>query len=158
MSNSNKKMDSKSQVTITLETNLEPAATGENLANTSETSSSASATTSAEANKTNKTQIQEKHLAKMEALLRHSAMGVHIIFENKDLASILAKSCDDKDFFDFQKMKQVQDTMTELVSKESYFDKMSYLQDLSPDAYELLVRTYFHIVENTVRANHEYKH
>ncbi len=103
-------------------------------------------------------QIQEKHLAKMEALLRHSAMGVHIIFDNKELAAILAKNCDEKDFFDFQKMKQVQDAMTELVAKDSYFDKMSYLQDLSPESYELLVRTYFHIVENTVRANHSQNH
>ncbi|WP_413944807.1 hypothetical protein [Bdellovibrio sp. HCB-162] len=94
----------------------------------------------------------------MEALLSHSAMGVHVLFDNKSIADVLKEVKDDKDFYSFDKMKKVQDVMTELIAKKSYFEKMAYLQALDPESYQMLVRAYFHIVENTVRANNEHKH
>ena len=94
----------------------------------------------------------------MEALLSHSAMGVHVLFENKDIAEVLRDVKDDKDFYSFEKMKKVQDVMTELIAKKTYFEKVAYLQTLDQESYQMLVRAYFHIVENTVRANHEHSH
>lgn len=94
----------------------------------------------------------------MEALLTHSAMGVHALFDNKSIADALRKVKDDKDFYDLDKMKKIQDVMTELIAKKTYFEKMAYLNSLESEAYSMLVRAYFHIVENTVRANHEELH
>lgn len=102
--------------------------------------------------------IQEKSLERMEALLKQSAMGIHILFDNISIAEVLSQTADDKDFFDFNKMKRVQDVMTELISKKTYFEKMSFLRELDKDSYHMLVRTYFHIVENTVRSNHDLSH
>lgn len=97
--------------------------------------------------------IQEQGLAKMEALLKQSAMGVHVLFQNHEIAQAMKEVKDQKDFYDFKKMKQVQDVMTELISKPTYFEKMSFLKDLDQESYQMLIRTYFHIVENTVRAS-----
>lgn len=108
--------------------------------------------------KTEAAKIQEKSLERMEALLKQSAMGIHILFDNLSIAEVMAQPADDKDFFDFNKMKRVQDVMTDLIAKKTYFEKMSFLRDLDPESYSMLVRTYFHIVENTVRANHEMTH
>lgn len=94
----------------------------------------------------------------MEALLSQSAMGVHVLFDNKDIAGALKEIKDDKDFYCFEKMKKVQDVMTELIAKKTYFEKMAYLQSLDTESYQMLVRAYFHIVENTVRANYELRH
>ena len=102
--------------------------------------------------------IEETSLERMEALLSHSAMGVHVLFDNKAIALALKEVTDDKDFYSFDKMKKVQDVMTELIAKKTYFEKMAYLNSLAPEAYTMLVRAYFHIVENTVRANHEHRH
>lgn len=99
--------------------------------------------------------IDETNLERMEALLSHSAMGVHVLFDNDSIAEVLREVKDDTDFYSFDKMKKVQDVMTELITKKTYFEKMSYLQALEPEAYNMLVRAYFHIVENTVRANNE---
>lgn len=104
------------------------------------------------------TGIEETSLERMEALLSHSAMGVHVLFDNKSIADVLKDVKDDKDFYSFDKMKKVQDVMTELIAKKTYFEKMAYLQALDPESYQILVRAYFHIVENTVRANHEHSH
>lgn len=102
--------------------------------------------------------IQEKSLERMEALLKQSAMGIHILFDNHSIAKVMGQGKDDKDFFDFNKMKRVQDVMTELIAKKSYYEKMSFLKELDEESYEMLIRTYFHIVENTVRASTEKHH
>jgi len=100
----------------------------------------------------------EKSLEKMEALLSHSALGVHVLFDNKSIAEVLKGVKDDKDFYNFEKMKKVQDVMTELIAKKTYFEKVSFLRTLDSESFHMLVRAYFHIVENTVRANHELRH
>ncbi len=102
--------------------------------------------------------LEETSLERMEALLSQSAMGVHVLFDNKEIAEVLKHTKDEKDFYSFEKMKKVQDVMTELIAKKTYFEKMAYLQALDTDSYQMLVRAYFHIVENTVRANHEHAH
>lgn len=102
--------------------------------------------------------LEEASLERMEALLSHSAMGVHVLFENSKIAEVLKEVKDEKDFYSFDKMKKVQDVMTELIARKTYFEKMAYLQALDPESYQMLVRAYFHIVENTVRANHEHRH
>jgi len=102
--------------------------------------------------------FEESSLERMEALLSHSAMGVHVLFENKAIAQVLKDVKDDKDFYSFDKMKKVQDVMTELIAKKTYFEKMAYLQALDKESFQMLVRAYFHIVENTVRASHDEFH
>ena len=101
---------------------------------------------------------QEKSLERMESLLKQSAMGIHILFDNQAIAKVMSQGKDDKDFFDFNKMKRVQDVMTELIAKKTYYDKVAFLKDLDTEAFEMVVRTYFHIVENTVRAATEKSH
>jgi len=88
----------------------------------------------------------------MEALLRQSALGFHVLFDNQSIAKALGTSRDNKEFFDFNKMKRIQDVMTELIAKPTYLEKMAYLRELDESSYQMLIRTYFHIVENTVRA------
>jgi hypothetical protein len=106
----------------------------------------------------NKSSVEEKNLERMEALLRQSAQGIHILFENDDIAQVMRQNCDDKDFFDFDKMKRVQDVMTALIAKKSYYEKVAYLRELDQGSFQMLVRTYFHIVENTVRAGQDHQH
>lgn len=102
--------------------------------------------------------LQEKSLERMEALLKQSAMGIHVLFDNHSIAQVMGQHKDDKDFFDFTKMKRVQDVMTELIAKKTYIEKVSFIKDLDTDSYDMLVRTYFHIVENTVRAGSDHHH
>ena len=102
--------------------------------------------------------IREKNLEQMESMLKQSALGIHLLFDNVSIAKVFSKKQDDRDFFDFNKMKRVQDVMTALIGKKNYFDKMDFLSTLDTDSYELLVRIYFHIVENTVRASFESPH
>lgn len=89
----------------------------------------------------------------MEALLHHSTRGTHILFDNETIAQILKAPTDQKVFLDSEKLKQVQEIITKLIVKRSYNEKLAYLKDLDQTSLEMLVRTYFHIVENTIKAN-----
>ncbi|MES3037223.1 MAG: hypothetical protein V4736_04880 [Bdellovibrionota bacterium] len=95
--------------------------------------------------------VEEKSLERMEALLSHSALGVHVLFDNQAIANVLKNVKDDADFYDFEKMKRVQDVMTELVAKPTYIEKVNYVKSLDSESFRMLIRAYFHIVENTVR-------
>lgn len=94
----------------------------------------------------------------MEALLSQSAKGVHVLFENDEIAKVFKEDHTVEDHYTPEKMKAIQDIMTELVSKKGYFEKMAFLQSLDKEDYDTLIRAYFHIVENTVRANHNLSH
>ncbi|MCX7978095.1 MAG: hypothetical protein N2578_03745 [Bdellovibrionaceae bacterium] len=102
--------------------------------------------------------IEEKHLERMEALLTHSALGVHVLFENRSIAEAMKSATDDSDLRDIEKMRKVQVVMTELISKKTFVEKQDYIKSLDRDSYRMLVRAYFHIVENTVRATQEFQH
>ncbi len=103
-------------------------------------------------------QLEEKSLERMEALLTHSTLGVHILFDNQAIIKALQEGSDDADFQNVDKMKQVQDVMTELIAKKTYFEKQSFLSSLDKETYNMVIRAYFHIVENTVRAGHSSFH
>lgn len=103
-------------------------------------------------------EMQEKSLERMEALVRQSARGVHVLFDNVAIAQALGQRHDDSDFLDFQKMKRMQEVMTHLIARKSLPEKLSYLQDLDVSSYHMLIRTYFHLVEGTVRANSDIQH
>ena len=102
--------------------------------------------------------VKEQNLERMEAILKQSANGIHVLFDNQSIAAALAPQIDNSDFFDFNKMKRVQDVMTALIEKKTYFEKLAFLRELDQESYHMLIRTYFHIVENTVRANTDHQH
>jgi len=112
----------------------------------------------ADAQKSESNSIQERSLERMEALLKQSAMGIHILFQNTEIAKAMKTDSDKPESFDFNKMKKVQDVMTELIARQTYYEKVAYLKELDPESYQLLIRTYFHIVENTVRAGQDRTH
>ena len=104
------------------------------------------------------TMKQEESLASMEALVRQSAKGIHVLFDNRSIASAMTGVSDDSDFMDVAKMKRIQEVMTQLISQNTFHDKLSFLYELDADSFKLLVRTYFHIVDGTVRANSDVQH
>lgn len=102
--------------------------------------------------------IQEKHLDEIEFLLAQSMNGVHLLFENGDIAKVLNKPTEESDLFSFDNMDKIQDLFTKLIEKNSVLEKLDFVQGLAQEDFELLLRTYFHILENSVLAATERKH
>lgn len=95
--------------------------------------------------------IERKQLKEIEFLFNQSTKGIHLLFDdNKRLAHILSTPTKEKTFFDSKNMEKIQKVFTGLISKKSLKEKQDYLSNLSSEKFEILVRTYFHIVDNTI--------
>ena len=95
--------------------------------------------------------IEKKQLREIEFLFAQSAKGLHHLFDDKArIADILSEPSKEKNFFNSENMKRIQGIFTDLVSQKTFQDKKDYLSQLNPESFEMLVRTYFHIVDNTI--------
>ena len=95
--------------------------------------------------------IEKKQLKEIEFLFDQSMKGVHLLFDdNKRLTDILKTPTLEKTFFSSDNNQKIQSIFTGLVSKKSFKEKKLYLDRLSSESFEILVRTYFHIVDNTI--------
>ncbi len=102
--------------------------------------------------------IEAKKLEQIEHLIAQSARGIHLLFDNMSIAKILSRPTEDIDFFNFENISKIQDLLTQFIAHTSYRAKVEYLNSLDGDNYELIMRTYFHILENTVLASTPLKH
>ena len=95
--------------------------------------------------------IERKQLKEIEFLFNQSIKGVHLLFDdNQKLAHILSTPTKEKSFFDSKNMQKIQNVFTGLISRKSLKEKQNYLNNLTSENFEILVRTYFHIVDNTI--------
>lgn len=93
---------------------------------------------------------QEQCLRNMEAILSQAAIGIHLLFDHRVIADALKNDKDNKDFYEIEKMKKVQDILTELIARKNYFQKIAYIQSLDIPTLNLVIKAYFHLIENSV--------
>jgi hypothetical protein len=103
-------------------------------------------------------QIDKDQLAQVEYLFNQSAQGIHFLFDNASIKRVLSKPTEDTDFFTFENMDRIQKLLSDLITRESLQSKMAYLESLDQDTYDLLLRTYFNIVENSIYERGPLKH
>lgn len=102
--------------------------------------------------------IQEKHLEQIEGLFAHSMNGVHLLFDNDEIAKVLHKPWAEEKLFSFDNMDRIQDLFTKLIERSSVPEKLDFVRGLEETDFEILVRTYFHILDSSVLANTPDKH
>lgn len=102
--------------------------------------------------------VAKENLQQLEYLFAQSVQGVHLLFDNESLTKILSKPSDELDVFSFENLDRIQNIFLDFINRETLDEKRAFLDSLSNETYELLVRTYFNIVENAVLEASEYKH
>jgi hypothetical protein len=102
--------------------------------------------------------ISEQQLDQIEHLLQHSMNGLHILFDHKKVAEILKTPTEDLDLFKTPNLKKIDDLFTGLIARENLGAKQLYLESLDAESYEILLRAYFHIVDNTLRTSRTLTH
>ena len=103
-------------------------------------------------------QISDSHLDEIEHLLAQSMNGIHLLFDNEKIAEILKTPTEDLDLFHNRNIDKIQDLFAEFVQNATFHEKQSYLANLDEESYELLLRTYFHIVDNSLYAADPNRH
>lgn len=103
-------------------------------------------------------QFNDPSLDQIESLLAQSAKGLHILFDREKLSQILSEPPSTEDLFKTENMQKIQELFTELVDKRSFMEKQDFLESLDQRSFAMLVHTYFHLVENSLRAVQSYLH
>lgn len=103
-------------------------------------------------------EIKQTDLNEIELLLNHSAKGHHFLFDHIKVAKILKTPTENINFFTKSNIQCIQKLLTELLSKKSFHQKQFFLNSLDYKNFELLVRTYFYIVDSTVMASLQNMH
>lgn len=94
----------------------------------------------------------------IEYLLHQSTLGIHFIFDNADITRVLSQVKDEKDFFTLDNMGKVQEMLSKFLERPTIVEKRSFLEKLKKEEFDLLIRAYFHLVENTILANSKIRH
>lgn len=102
--------------------------------------------------------ISEQQLDQIEHLLQQSMNGLHILFDHKTVAEILRTPTENMDLFNEGNLKKIDQLFKDLVQRENLNSKRLFLESLDPQSFEILLRTYFHIVDNTLRTSVAWKH
>lgn len=102
--------------------------------------------------------IDDVHLDKIETLLSQSMKGIHLLYDNHSIRKILQIPTEDLDFFSFDNMDKIQGLFSNLIEKESFDEKQQFIKDLDEENFEILLRTYFHILDSTLLTATNYKH
>lgn len=105
-----------------------------------------------------KSGAKEGDLERIEYLLYQSTQGFHFMFDHAEAAKVLRESQDDEDFYSFSNSEKVQEMLSKFMEKPSLDEKRLFLERLDRADYKLLVRAYFHLVENTILANTTIRH
>jgi len=98
------------------------------------------------------------NLDEIERLLTQSMNGLHILFDNAVVARILQKPTEELDFFSFENIDRIQSLFTKFVERPTLNDKRLFIDSLDRASFEILVRTYFHIVDNSILAANRPRH
>ena len=99
-----------------------------------------------------------QNLEQIEYLLYQSTQGIHFMFDNSEIAKILSKSSREEKFFTEANMKKVQALLSKFLECPTMQAKRLYLEKLKGQDFELLVRAYFQLVDNTILAHSNLRH
>ena len=98
-----------------------------------------------------KEQVFEDNLAAVEDLLSQSVKGFHFAFDKDDIKLALGSPINGISDFTMENTEQVQEIFFEFVKKKTLQDKQDFLNGLTIIDRELIIKTYFNILENTLK-------
>lgn len=96
--------------------------------------------------------------AQIEYLIHQSTLGFHFLFTRKEVARVMMVPTDEREFFTLKNMERVQRLLTCFLERPTLLAKERYLKTLGALERDLMIRAYFHLVENTILSNTSFKH
>jgi hypothetical protein len=101
---------------------------------------------------------KQPNLDEIERLLTQSMNGIHVLFDNASVKAILKQPTEEIDFFNFKNLDKIQALFVKFVERPTLAEKRIFLDSLDKAKYEMLVRIYFHIVDNSLLASNPPRH
>lgn len=98
--------------------------------------------------------VNQKQLDQVEYLIEQSTKGFHVLFDNDVIREVFRKfdelSPPKSESNPKETNEQIEKHIENLILQPTLVSKRAYLENLTPDVYVRVVRTYFSIVENNI--------
>ena len=96
--------------------------------------------------------VSSDRLSEIEYLIGQSIQGNHVLFDIADVRRAFKEGSADANLSpeELEQAYAVEPLIERLMSCPTLAEKRAFLEHLSPDVYERVVRTYFNIVENNL--------
>ncbi len=102
--------------------------------------------------------MDEQHIEALEQLLNVSSIGHHHLFDHEEIKKILKNPTNEAEFFSNENVDRIQELFGLLLKKETLPEKRAFIERLTEKEYEMLVRSYFHILETNLNTSQTLKH
>lgn len=106
----------------------------------------------------NSSKVKDIEIEELEKILNQSVRGFHHLFDKEKITEILKTPTEELDFFTVENMTTIQKLFDELIKKDTIQSKLAFIERLDAKRFEILLRTYFHIVESTIVSSNHFKH
>lgn len=104
-------------------------------------------------------QLDENRLLQMEYLLEQSRHGLHLLFDRDCIARVFSEDkTEDNSLFKVENLARIQNLLAEFMEKSTLKKKRAFISTLDQHDHDLLVRTYFNIIENSITSTSNMKH
>jgi hypothetical protein len=102
--------------------------------------------------------LDEQQINSLQSILTQSQLGIHVLFENDFIASVFKNPFSEEEFFEIDNIKQVQDSILQLLQYKTLIEKKSFIESLDEANKQRIVRAYFYIIENNLRSSQKLPH
>lgn len=93
----------------------------------------------------------ETNLQAIEYLLAQSVKGMHFLFDKHQIKVAFTQPTNGIVVFEQEDRNKIQHLFAGLIEKTTFIDKQNYFNALGDEDREVLIKAYFHIVENTIK-------
>lgn len=102
-------------------------------------------------------------LEQVEYLFHQSARGNHVLFEPDHIKKVFKDSQTQQwspstSVLTEKQLHQVKELLDTLVNQPTLNEKKQFINNLTDESRELIIRAYFNILDNTIYQNKQYVH
>lgn len=102
--------------------------------------------------------LEPSQLNNLQNILNQSELGIHVLFDNELIHNVFKQPYNEDEFFNPANLKKVQDELIHLIQLKTLTQKQDYIHKLDEESKHRIVRAYFYIIENNIRAQKKQSH
>ena len=102
--------------------------------------------------------LDPNQIQSLQKILNQSEQGVHVLFDNDLISEVFKIPYNEDEFFNPANLKKVQEEVLQLLQLKTLMQKQDYISSLDEESKQRIVRAYFYIIENNIRAHQKQTH
>lgn len=102
--------------------------------------------------------LDQSQVQSLQKILSQSELGIHVLFDNDLISDVFKQPYDEDEFFNPENLKKVQDEVLQLLQFKTLTQKQDFISSLDAESRQRIVRAYFYIIENNIRAHSKQTH